>query len=87
MCVCVYHGVASAGSRSDSTKPAISLNLRFFATDVQTISSTMLPLLLLAVAAAAGVAGASDVLEFADDDFESRIGDHDLILVEFFAPW
>uniref|UniRef100_A0AAY4AZC4 Protein disulfide-isomerase n=1 Tax=Denticeps clupeoides TaxID=299321 RepID=A0AAY4AZC4_9TELE len=30
---------------------------------------------------------ASDVLEFTDDDFDSRIGDHDLILVEFFAPW
>uniref|UniRef100_A0A7N6A7H8 Protein disulfide-isomerase n=1 Tax=Anabas testudineus TaxID=64144 RepID=A0A7N6A7H8_ANATE len=29
----------------------------------------------------------SDVLEFTDDDFDSRIGSHDLILVEFFAPW
>ena len=30
---------------------------------------------------------ASDVLEFTDDDFDSKIGDHDMILVEFFAPW
>ncbi|XP_017330169.1 protein disulfide-isomerase A3 [Ictalurus punctatus] len=45
----------------------------------------MLPLLFFAVVA--GVARASDVLEFTDDDFESRIGDHDLVLVEFFAPW
>ncbi|KAK7880689.1 hypothetical protein WMY93_032687 [Mugilogobius chulae] len=34
-----------------------------------------------------GLSSASDVLEFTDDDFDSRIGDHDLILVEFFAPW
>lgn len=47
--------------------------------------SMMLPLLFFAVVA--GVARASDVLEFTDDDFESRIGDHDLVLVEFFAPW
>ncbi|KAL7885609.1 hypothetical protein AOLI_G00059040 [Acnodon oligacanthus] len=44
-------------------------------------------LTLLFFAFLAGVARASDVLEFTDDDFESRIGDHDLILVEFFAPW
>lgn len=30
---------------------------------------------------------ASDVLEFTDDDFESGVGQHDLVLVEFFAPW
>lgn len=30
---------------------------------------------------------ASDVLEFTDSDFSSRIADHELILVEFFAPW
>lgn len=35
----------------------------------------------------AGAARASDVLEYTDDDFENKIGDHDLILVEFFAPW
>ncbi|XP_033823789.1 protein disulfide-isomerase A3 [Periophthalmus magnuspinnatus] len=45
----------------------------------------MLRLLLLAALAA--LSAASDVLEFTDDDFDSRIGDHDLILVEFFAPW
>lgn len=45
----------------------------------------MLPVLFFVFVAA--VARASDVLEFTDDDFESRIGDHDLILVEFFAPW
>uniref|UniRef100_A0A672F940 Protein disulfide-isomerase n=2 Tax=Salarias fasciatus TaxID=181472 RepID=A0A672F940_SALFA len=46
---------------------------------------TMWKLILLA--ALAGSSRASDVLEFTDDDFDSRIGDHDLILVEFFAPW
>lgn len=33
------------------------------------------------------VAYASDVLEFTDADFESKVTGHDLILVEFFAPW
>ncbi|KAA0724361.1 Protein disulfide-isomerase A3 [Triplophysa tibetana] len=42
---------------------------------------------LLFIAALAATAKASDVLEFTDDDFDSRIGDHDFILVEFFAPW
>jgi len=42
---------------------------------------------LLALAFLAGCTRASDVLEFTDDDFESRIGSHDMILVEFFAPW
>lgn len=42
---------------------------------------------LLFLAVLAGAAWASDVLEFTDDDFDSRIGDHELILVEFFAPW
>ena len=45
----------------------------------------MLKWLLFALLA--GFTLASDVLEFTDDDFDSRIGDHDLILVEFFAPW
>ena len=35
----------------------------------------------------AGASWASDVIEFTDDDFDSNIGDHPLILVEFFAPW
>lgn len=30
---------------------------------------------------------ASDVLEFTDSDFATKITQHDLILVEFFAPW
>ncbi|XP_005807506.1 protein disulfide-isomerase A3 [Xiphophorus maculatus] len=42
---------------------------------------------LIFLAALAGLSRASDVLEFTDDDFESRIGDHELLLVEFFAPW
>lgn len=42
---------------------------------------------LLVVAALAGLLQASDVLEFSDADFESKIGGHELILVEFFAPW
>uniref|UniRef100_A0A8C1W7E8 Protein disulfide-isomerase A3 n=1 Tax=Cyprinus carpio TaxID=7962 RepID=A0A8C1W7E8_CYPCA len=44
-------------------------------------------LCVLFIAAFAAAARASDVLEFTDDDFDSKIGDHDLILVEFFAPW
>ncbi|KAK7880688.1 hypothetical protein WMY93_032686 [Mugilogobius chulae] len=47
----------------------------------------MLRVALLCLAALGGLSSASDVLEFTDDDFDSRIGDHDLILVEFFAPW
>lgn len=42
---------------------------------------------LIFLAALAALSRASDVLDYTDDDFESRIGDHDLILVEFFAPW
>ncbi|XP_061576706.1 protein disulfide-isomerase A3 [Cololabis saira] len=41
----------------------------------------------LLLAALAGLARGSDVLDLTDDDFDSRIGDHDLVLVEFFAPW
>lgn len=29
----------------------------------------------------------SDVLEFNDSNFESSVTEHDIILVEFFAPW
>lgn len=42
---------------------------------------------LIFLAALAGFSRASDVLDYTDDDFESKIGDHGLILVEFFAPW
>jgi len=30
---------------------------------------------------------ASDVLEFTDANFDSKIGNHDVALVEFYAPW
>uniref|UniRef100_A0A8C9S0Z5 Protein disulfide-isomerase n=1 Tax=Scleropages formosus TaxID=113540 RepID=A0A8C9S0Z5_SCLFO len=50
-----------------------------------TLALPMFKLLFLAVFCVA--AKASDVLEFTDDDFETKIVDHDLILVEFFAPW
>ncbi|XP_042352180.1 protein disulfide-isomerase A3 [Plectropomus leopardus] len=39
------------------------------------------------LAALTGFTWASDVLDYTDDDFESKIGDHGLALVEFFAPW
>lgn len=42
---------------------------------------------LIFLAALAGFSRASDVLDYGDDDFESKIGIHDLALVEFFAPW
>ncbi|KAM3608656.1 uncharacterized protein V6R79_002408 [Siganus canaliculatus] len=42
---------------------------------------------LIFLVALAGFTRASDVLEYTDDDFDSSIGDHDLVLVEFFAPW
>jgi thiol-disulfide isomerase/thioredoxin len=29
----------------------------------------------------------SDVLEFKDSDFEEKIKDHPIALVEFYAPW
>uniref|UniRef100_A0A8C2WCE7 Protein disulfide-isomerase n=1 Tax=Cyclopterus lumpus TaxID=8103 RepID=A0A8C2WCE7_CYCLU len=43
--------------------------------------------LVFFLAALAGSTWASDVFDYTDDDFESRIGDHGLALVEFFAPW
>ena len=42
---------------------------------------------LIFLAALAGISRASDVVDFTDDDFDSKIGDHPMILVEFFAPW
>ena len=33
------------------------------------------------------VVGASDVLEFTDKNLATEVADHDIILVEFFAPW
>ena len=29
----------------------------------------------------------SDVLEYKDSDFDSKIQSHDVALVEFYAPW
>jgi protein disulfide isomerase family A protein 3 len=42
---------------------------------------------LFVACCAVALATASDVLEFTDKDFDERIKDHDVILVEFFAPW
>ncbi|XP_035667308.1 protein disulfide-isomerase A3-like [Branchiostoma floridae] len=41
---------------------------------------------LLVVCALARV-NADDVLDYSGDDFSDRIGEHDVALVEFFAPW
>lgn len=41
----------------------------------------------LFLAALSGFTWASDVIDYTDDDFDSKIGDHGLCLVEFFAPW
>ncbi|XP_078097604.1 protein disulfide-isomerase A3 [Mustelus asterias] len=51
----------------------------------QPVPAAMIRFLLLACTA--GAALATDVLELTDDDFEDRVGEHDLMLVEFFAPW
>lgn len=42
---------------------------------------------LLVLASLAWCSQASDVLELTDDDFDSRIGNLDMVLIEFFAPW
>uniref|UniRef100_A0A1I7Z114 Protein disulfide-isomerase n=1 Tax=Steinernema glaseri TaxID=37863 RepID=A0A1I7Z114_9BILA len=42
---------------------------------------------LLSLALLVGAALASDVLEFTDANFDSSIGDHEVALVEFYAPW
>lgn len=42
---------------------------------------------LLVLVLAILVAAAEDVLEFNDDNFKTEIVKHDIILVEFFAPW
>lgn len=42
---------------------------------------------LLLISLLFGVAYGSDVIDFTDNDFKDNIGDHALILVEFFAPW
>ena len=42
---------------------------------------------LLCLFALISAAFASDVLEYKDSDFESKIQNHDVALVEFYAPW
>lgn len=42
---------------------------------------------LLAVFGLLGLALASDVLDLKDADFDAKIKQHDIALVEFFAPW
>ncbi len=33
------------------------------------------------------LASASDVLEFNDDNFNDKVAENDIVLVEFYAPW
>ena len=42
---------------------------------------------LLVLVSAVLIAAADDVLEFTDGNFKTEIVKHDIILVEFFAPW
>lgn len=46
----------------------------------------MKAIFLLFIALAA-VSRADDVLEYDADTFDDNIGDHEIILVEFYAPW
>jgi len=41
----------------------------------------------LAVLTVLASADDSDVLEFNEDNFDAEVAKHDIILVEFFAPW
>lgn len=43
--------------------------------------------LLLAVLAVGTLAGDQDVLDLTDNDFTTRIGEVDTVLVMFYAPW
>lgn len=57
---------------------------------VETRTATMSKVLPVVVALAAMcVAGsmAGDVLVLTDSDFKSKLADHDLALVKFYAPW
>lgn len=67
------------------SKVSTAETLLFLTEGELTRRATMLKLIVLA--ALAGFTQASDVLEFTDSDFESKIEDHEIILVEFFAPW
>jgi protein disulfide-isomerase A3 len=44
-------------------------------------------ILLIAVAAVAAVSGDGDVIILKDSDFESKIRQHEVALVKFYAPW
>lgn len=50
------------------------------------LTTTLLSQVVLLVFAT-GVTFASDVLDLKDSNFQKKIDDHDIILVEFFAPW
>lgn len=42
---------------------------------------------IVALCASISIVLSSDVLDFSGPDFESRVAEHDAILIEFFAPW
>lgn len=42
---------------------------------------------LLVVVCTAGVSLASDVIDLKDSNFKNKVEPHDIILIEFFAPW
>lgn len=50
------------------------------------LSATLLSLVVLLVFAT-GVTFASDVIDLKDTNFKNKVADHDIMLVEFFAPW
>ena len=43
--------------------------------------------LVLLLSTLLNVVFASDVLDWSSGDFKSSVGQHDTVLVEFFAPW
>ena len=57
-----------------------------YGSDLYSITHKMKHLFIFLIAAIASSFG-SDVLEFDDSSFATEIIKHDIILVEFFAPW
>jgi protein disulfide isomerase family A protein 3 len=51
----------------------------------KTVVTSLAALLLLCLLPL--ISAGSDVLEYTDANFESEIGQHDLALAEFYAPW